>query len=344
MKKASLISILLLLVLLIVINVQAEFGTGWVGNFYQNRNFGGDAVTISNISGINFNWPGAPQVNGTQVFGRENNFSARFTSSQTFIAGTYRFDVAFDDELKVFINGQQVYADELDPGTSPKIGQFEYTFGTSGAYSITLEYIENQESAVVQFQWNLLGTNVTPGVGTVFPTLVPTGTAIPPLTANVSGVRGLAVRTGPYLGATMVTTAVPDVQYPVLAQNRSEDGVTWYKITVNEKTGWSSGRYLTFSTAAGGLPIEGSVFDTIDNAPDIGIVAAPRSIMNLRVRPSTRTAIIGTVPWGDEVALLGRTVQGGFDRWYQVRYGDQVGWIVAAYVSVNGNIRDVPVR
>ena len=142
----------------------------------------------------------------------------------------------------------------------------------------------------------------------------------------------------------MVTTAVPDQQYPVLAQNRSEDGVTWYKITVNEKTGWASGRYLTFSTAPDGLPTEGSVFDTIDSAAETGVIAAPRSIMNMRQRPSTRTPIIATIPWGEQMPLLGRTVQGGFDRWYQVRYGDLVGWIIAPYVGTNGDIRQVPVR
>jgi uncharacterized protein YraI len=65
--------------------------------------------------------------------------------------------------------------------------------------------------------------------------------------------------------------------------------------------------------------------------------------MNLRVRPSTRTAIIGSIPWGAEVPLLNRTVQGGQNRWFQVRYEGRVGWIFAPYVSVRGDINAVPI-
>jgi uncharacterized protein YraI len=346
MKKIAVGLAGLLLIMMSVMVLQAqEFGTGWTANFYPNKNFQGNPVTVPNINGVNFNWPGAPVVNGQTPLGnQQDDFSVIFTSTQNFVAGVYRFRVSFDDELRVFIDGQQVYSGRLDPGISPKTESFDYTFPTTGPRALRLEYIEDKQSSVVQFQWGLIGTNVTPGPGTVFPTIAPTLTPIPPLTASVTGVRGLAVRTGPYLGATMITTAFPGNEYPVLARNPSEDGVTWYKITVNNRTGWSSGRYLSFNTSPDGLAVEGSVFDTLDAAPETGVTAAPRSIMNLRARPSTRTAIIGNVPWGAEMPLLGRTVQAGTDRWYQVRYNGQVGWIVAGFVTVRGDIRQVPIH
>jgi uncharacterized protein YraI len=88
----------------------------------------------------------------------------------------------------------------------------------------------------------------------------------------------------------------------------------------------------------------GSTFDQIDGAPDIGVVAAPRAVMNLRVRPSVRSPIIGKIAWGAETALVGRTVQGGKNFWLQIRYNGQVGWIFAPFVSIRGEINAVPIR
>jgi uncharacterized protein YgiM (DUF1202 family) len=65
----------------------------------------------------------------------------------------------------------------------------------------------------------------------------------------------------------------------------------------------------------------------------------------LRSRPSTRTARIGTVEYGEQVAIIGRTVQANEDKWYQIRRSTgEVGWIFGGYVTVYGEINQVPVR
>ncbi len=96
-------------------------------------------------------------------------------------------------------------------------------------------------------------------------------------------------------------------------------------------------------TDPGNLPVLTTVFDTLDTLADTGVIAAPRSTMNIRLRPSTRMPILGQMPWGDEAQLLARTVQDGEDFWYLVRYEETIGWIYAPYVSVRGDIRLVPV-
>lgn len=344
-KRAGLVMGLIVIILLWAIAVQAEFGTGWTGVFYNTTDFTGDEIaTVSNINGLNFNWPEKPTVSGTTVSGnlskvKANNFSARFTSSQTFQAATYRFDIAVDDNIRVFIDNEQVFEDFT--GGPVKVLSFNHDM-TAGSHTLRVDFVEISQTAVLQFQWFQQGAA---GVPTSIYTAVPSATPIPPLTASVSGgIRGLAVRTGPYLGATMVTVATPGTEYPVMARNPSEDGVTWYQINVDGKIGWSSGRYLVFNTDPGGLGVAGSVFDTLGNPPETGVIAAPRSIMHLRAQPSTRTAILGLVPWGAEMPLLNRTVQGGKDRWYQVNYEGKIGWIFAPFVSVHGDIRDVPIR
>jgi uncharacterized protein YgiM (DUF1202 family) len=66
--------------------------------------------------------------------------------------------------------------------------------------------------------------------------------------------------------------------------------------------------------------------------------------MNLRRRPSERTQLLDKVPWGAEVPVIGRTVQGGKSFWLQVRYNGKVGWIFAPFVGTRGILDAVPVR
>jgi uncharacterized protein YraI len=335
MKRAALCVILILLLLALGMNVLAEFGTNWSGDFYNNTDFSGNpARSVTGINGLNFNWPGQPTVNGVTITEvGADNFSVRFTSSQNFVADTYRFDIAVDDNVRVFIDGAQVFEDFS--GGPVKTLSFNQTM-TAGTHTLRVDFVEVADAAVIQFQWFQGGAPA----GTVAPTQTP----IPPLTASVSAsVRGLAVRSGPYLGASMVTVAVPGESYPVYAQNASEEGVTWYQINVNGHTGWSSGRYLTFNVENPSAPTAGSVFDGLGNPPDTGTFAAPRAVMNLRAQPSTRTPIIGSVDWGQEVPLLNRTVQGGKNYWFQVRANGVVGWIYAPFVSVHGDINAVPI-
>lgn len=339
MKRAALLIILIVLLLLsFTLNVVAELGTNWTGEFFDDANFSAAVRTITGINGISFNWPGQPNVNGLIVSEVEaDNFSVRFTSSQNFVADNYRFDVSVDDNVRIYIDGQQVFEDFT--GGPVKNLSFTRTM-TAGTHTLRVDFVEIAEAAVIQFQWTQGGVASTPG--TVAPTLTP----IPPLTASVStSVRGLALRSGPYLGASLVTVAFPGESYPVFASNASEEGVTWYQITVGGHTGWSSGRYLDFNVEnPTGIPGAGSVFDTLDNPPDTGVYAAPRAVMNLRTKPSTRTPIIGSIAWGEEVPLLNRTVQGGKNFWFQVRHNGVVGWIYAPFVSVRGDINAVPVR
>jgi uncharacterized protein YraI len=338
MKRAGLLLSATLFLLAVVVSVQAEFGSNWTAQFWDNTSFSGDPdETRSNLGGINYNWPGKPNVGGSDVLDKSDNFSVRFTSSQSFNAATYTFQIAVDDNVRVYIDGEQVFEDFS--GGPVKTLSFTRSM-SAGSHSLRVDFVEVSEAAVIQFQWFTQGTAPT----SIY-TAVPSATPVPPLTASVSAsVRGLAVRTGPYLGATLVTVALPAESYPVMARSTSEPGVTWYQINVNGQIGWSSGRYLVFNTDPGGLGLGGSVFDTLGSPSETGVIAAPRAVMNMRAQPSTRTAVVGTIPWGAEVPLYNRTVQGGQNRWFQVRYQGQLGWIFAPYVSVHGAINAVPIR
>lgn len=338
----TLLCVALLLGLFSAATAQGTFGTNWTAQYYNSNNLTGAIVaTQTGINGINFNWGESSPIPGTV---NVDSFSARFTSVQQFTAGTYEFVLSSDDGARVTIDGQVA----LDVFVGRSLTTDRFTRTMSGQHTIIVEYFENTGPASISFQWFLQGSAVPTSVGTPgqgVPTGVPV-TSAPAFTAAVTGVRGLSLRTGPYLGATLIAVLRPDIAYPISGRNRDEGTFTWYLVTTAEgETGWASGRYLTITGNPDAIPVVGSVFDQIDGAPATGVIAAPRAYMNLRRRPSLRVnPPLDQVPWGAEVDLIGRTVQGGVNQWFQVRYNGQVGWIFASFVSVRGDINAVPIR
>ena len=352
MSKRQFIFLLIVLLMLAIIPVivtvpvQAQnLGTNWQGEFFNNTNLSGSpAATAFYPNGIQQNWGSGPprDGNGQVVPGiGADNFSARFTSTQNFAqAGTWEFNIFVNDGVRVYINNALVldqFAQFNDP--SPNAFQtFTFTQQLSGSVGIRVEMVEFSDDANLVFQWRFLGQG---GGG------IATSTPQPAATASVVRVRGLAVRTGPFLGASLITVARPDTAYPILAQNNNEGLFMWYKLQVGDSVGWSSGRYLEVTGDLNVIPFEDTIFtngnNTNDLPPRLDVVGVPRAIMNFRQWPSERTQIIGKIPWGGEVRVLRRTLQGGKSHWLQVQYEGQIGWIYAPFVGMRGTVDALPI-
>lgn len=349
----ALLFMILLLALLPGLIVQADFGTNWTATMFNNTSLGGTGVTVTGVSAINFNWGTLPPtINGMGLTGCvpvstpdcSDNFSVRFTSSQIFAAGTYQFVVAADDTVRVLIDGNPLL-NNFNPSSGRPLTTDTFNVNlTAGAHNVTVEYNEFIGEAIIQVQWFLQGQGGTPGLGGTAIPVGTVGTAVPALSVQVKNVKGLSLRTGPYLGASLVSVVRPGTSYAPIARNLDEGTFTWFLITVDNHTGWASGRYLEVAGDPNSVPIQTTVFEQIDGAADTGVRASPRSIMNFRRRPSQRAASLGQISWGENLELLGRTIQGGENFWYQVRYNGQVGWIYAPFVSTYGDINLVPIR
>ncbi|GIM47246.1 hypothetical protein DNHGIG_27950 [Collibacillus ludicampi] len=130
----------------------------------------------------------------------------------------------------------------------------------------------------------------------------------------------------------------------------------WYKVTVNNRTGWIYGDYLKIKSDDGN---EGSSSSHNGNELTDG-QERPRSdngqqrtpfppntkgittdVVNFRAQPSTNANTFGVLQPGTQLLLLSK----GADNWYQVKVNDRTGWVYGDFVqtmdhSDHGN--DIP--
>jgi hypothetical protein len=336
---------------------QTFTGTTWVGQFYNTADLSGPVVAFAQFAtGLNKNWgTGAPTDGNNAAIANVNadNWSARFAATETIAAGLYQFSLTADDGARLLIDGQSI----LDTFSGTSLSSQTATVQLSGGtYTLVVEYNDKSANAVLQLSWTLSSSG----------TAGPTSTVAPIASAQVSGVKGLALRSGPYKGTSLVNVLRPGKDYTLLARNTSEGIYTWYLVQVNVtttttstdangtptttttttpgQTGWASSRYMTITGTPDVLPIVTTIFDQIDTAALTGVTGVTRSVMNMRIRPSERTTRLIQIPWGGTVAIIGRTIQDGKDFWYHVYYEGKVGWILAAYVKTRGNMDLVPIR
>lgn len=331
--------ILSMTLLMPVYPVQAESGTNWVAQFYNNTTLSDPAAVTGVVypTGLNFNWPAQPQdALGNPIAGvAADGWSARYVTTETINAGTYEFVVSGNDGYRLYIDGNLLIDEFGSTGLTTTSLEFPLPF--TGVYTLIVEHVDISGPAAIQVSWFLRDPSTDP--------LQPEATPVPQAAGQVERVRGLAVRTGPFLGASLINVARPNKQYPIVARNTDEGVYTWYLIQIDEtQRGWVSGRYLRLIQGdINNISFSGSVFDEIGVPPDVGVRGVTRSVMNFRRLPTQRSERIGQLDWGAEVIILARTVQGFEDHWYLVRYNDVVGWIFAPYVSIRGDILNVPI-
>jgi uncharacterized protein YgiM (DUF1202 family) len=326
---------------------QATFGTGWTAQYWNNRELQGNPVHIEALpGGINFNWgTGSPHPTVNV-----DDFSARFTSTQLFEAGTYEFVVTSDDGVRVFIDGVLVL-DRWFPRVLTT-DRFQRTL-TAGAHTIIVEYFEAVDQAAIQFQWFRLDAvpfaTPTP-FGTPFvPGPAPTATRIPPtplpeippgaLTGTVVRAQVLLVRSAPFFAAPVVGRVLRGQTYQVIGR---DPDARWFLLQLSGFQGWVWGFYLFVNGNEFNAPVVSAFITQGDPAAATGVVIQTQSGLRLRAAPDVTSEQIGRIPWGDVLPVIGRTAGGD---WYQVVFRGTVGWVAAAYTRViEGDLNSVPVQ
>jgi hypothetical protein len=137
-------------------------GSNWAATFYNDTTLTTPVATRNYPNGVYFNWGGGPPLNAdnaTPVAGVNiDNFSATFSSTQTFVqGGTYVFTTYVDDGVRVHIN-DELMLNEFNVNSTPGYRTFVFhrDIAAGAQLDIRVDYVEYIGNAVIVFQWGLV--------------------------------------------------------------------------------------------------------------------------------------------------------------------------------------------
>ena len=122
----------------------------WRARYFNNRNVSGDPVMRRDESNIDHDWGGGGPGGGVS----SDNFSARWTRSVNFNAGTYRFFATMDDGMRVWIDDRLIIDDWNDSQVRTRTADVRFS---GGDHDIEIQYYEAGGMAVAKFSWTQIG-------------------------------------------------------------------------------------------------------------------------------------------------------------------------------------------
>jgi hypothetical protein len=124
----------------------------WRGEYWNNRTLSGLPVVVRNDKTLDFDWgAGAPAPELPA-----DGFSARWTRTVAFEAGTYRFNVLVDDGARLWVNDRLVI-DKWQDGDAREVTADLLL--TAGAHTLRLEMYENTGQARIRLHWQMVPTS-----------------------------------------------------------------------------------------------------------------------------------------------------------------------------------------
>ncbi len=125
--------------------------THWRGEYYANLDLTGQPVAVRDDWSIDFSWGSGAPASGVPA----NGFSARWTRTLDFEAGTYRFYLSVDDGARLWVDGRLLIDEWRD--SSAREVTTEIALG-AGSHALRLEYYERTGQARAQLRWERLTT------------------------------------------------------------------------------------------------------------------------------------------------------------------------------------------
>ncbi len=316
-----------------------DFGANWQAFFWNNKTFTGNPVVSRVDPAINFNWQGGSPDPAVPA----DNFSARWSTTITFTAGTYRFRAGADDGVRVAIDGNLIINMWQDAVNGFQIAQNDVSLG-AGPHQIIVDYYEATGNAGIQFSW-------TPAPAGPAPTAVPASNQPAPTAAQPSGALPVSavkavvivdlanVRSGPSTTFAPVAEVKRNQNLGVVANN----GVnTWFLVQLPDGTrGWIFRRMIfLFNGDWTKIPVTTAEVESPVLPARIEGVARVTTLV--RNGPSLRfSEKIGTINEGQGFKILRLSKNRG---WVLVDADGLQGWVSLLNVKiVLGDLGRLPV-
>jgi len=131
--------------------------TGWRGEYYTNITLTGSPALCRDDASIDFSWGYGPPAATIP----SDNFSVRWTRTQTFAAGTYTFTMGTDDGGRLYIDGALVldrWRDQSYPSPEPTVVRAI----AAGAHTIVMEHYERGGIAAAMLDWAIVPASICP--------------------------------------------------------------------------------------------------------------------------------------------------------------------------------------
>jgi hypothetical protein len=136
---------------------------GWLAEYYTNPGLHGGPALTRYEADLNNDWGyGSPNYSIPSDY-----FSARWTRSPYFYAGTFKFCVAVDDGVRVWVDGQLIIDAWIVQSLTTRCAS---QYLSAGNHTVQMAYFENNGQAVARLWWTSSST----------PLPVPTATPAPP--------------------------------------------------------------------------------------------------------------------------------------------------------------------
>jgi hypothetical protein len=120
--------------------------SAWRGEYYNNRDLSGAPVVVRDDANVDFNWGAAAPASSLPI----DNFSARWTRTLSFKAGTYRFNAIADDGVRVWLDGALIIDQWRD---AQNITFTADRVLSAGSHTLRVEYFERTGNARIQVWW-----------------------------------------------------------------------------------------------------------------------------------------------------------------------------------------------
>ncbi|MBX3062133.1 MAG: SH3 domain-containing protein [Anaerolineae bacterium] len=349
--------------------------SAWTAQYYNNPDLAGAPVISRYEGGINYFWGlGSPDPAVAP-----DNFSARWTITTPFNAGTYRFTLAGDDGIRLFIDNILVINQWKDQVLTA------YTIDvtlTAGLHTLRVEYYDRVGQATVrlvyepavgppgdgQTQWygeyfanpflagspTFVRLDGSSGIDKNWSTQAPVA-GFPRENFSVRWTRQICVPGRPY---TIYLTADDGVRLYIDVTLVIDAWRVQDRVTIRQPVDLTAGCHnfrLEYFQATGN-----SVVNLTWEPPDgqnppqyvapppppsgVNAVVQYASRLNVRTGPGINYGIITTIDRNTVLALSARNADAS---WVRVTTlpGGTVGWVSRAYLQItSGNVNSLPVQ
>jgi uncharacterized protein YraI len=369
-KKAALWSMIALLLTSLVISsskaTPLQANSGWEATYWNNRNLSGTPVLQRQEASLHHEWgQGSPDALLNQ-----DNFSARWTQTLFFPAGTYRFTATMDDGMRVWVDGLLIIDSWWDSQVHSMSAD---AYLPSGNHHVRVEYYEAGGEAVAKLSWMLIGGPIVTNnwraeyfnnktlSGT--PVLVrdeaninyewhgasPAPFIVNPDNFSVRWSRSVPFNAGRYRFSVTADDGVRLwVNNQLVIDQWRDQPMTTYTAELDLPSGTVPILMEYYENLGGAIaklswaPVSTAPPTPQPPAPGTAVaVVISRSYVNVRQGPGTSYGILTTAARGTTVTLLGRNETAS---WLQVRLANgTVGWSYAPLLQPNVNISTLPV-